>query len=80
MLKRLSILILLSLSCNGAGNIDILRDQNGKGHFYNRNVLFNQDSTRLWCYTHEQFEIVKKDTNKTRYKDWNNLANDWKLY
>ena len=34
----------------------------------------------LWCYNHEEFEVVKKDTNKTRYKDWNDIASDWILY
>tara|TARA_R110002110_G_scaffold90502_1_gene235237 strand:+ start:25 stop:267 length:243 start_codon:yes stop_codon:yes gene_type:complete len=80
MLKRLTIPFILLLSCSGVDNIDILIDQDGTGHFYNRIDLFNQDSTRLWCYTHEQFEIVKKDTNKIKYKDWQNFASSWILY
>ena len=80
MLKRLTIPIMLSFSCSGVDNIDILIDQDGTGHFYNTIGLFNKDSTRLWCYTHEQFETVKKDTKKTKYKDWQKLASDWRLY
>ena len=80
MLKRLTIPIMFLLSCSGVDNIDILIDQDGTGHFYNKIGLFNKDSTRLWCYTHEQFETVKKDTNKTKYKDWQKLASDWRLY
>jgi len=80
MLKRLTIPIMLSFSCSGVDNIDILIDQDGTGHFYNTIGLFNKDSTRLWCYTHEQFETVKKDTNKTKYKDLQKFASDWKLY
>ena len=83
MLKKITIPFFFLLGCNGVNNgvnnMDI-QDQNGKKHFYNRILYFNEDSTMLWCYNHEQFEIVKKDTNRTKYKDWNDLANDWILY
>ena len=83
MLKKITIPFFFLLSCNGVNNginnMDI-KDQNGKKHFYNRILLFNEDSTMLWCYNHEEFEVVKKDTNKTRYKDWNDIASDWILY
>tara|TARA_Y100001972_G_scaffold59364_1_gene72687 strand:- start:68 stop:319 length:252 start_codon:yes stop_codon:yes gene_type:complete len=82
-LKKITIPFFFLLSCNGVNNginnMDI-KDQNGKKHFYNRILHFNEDSTMLWCYNHEQFEVVKKDTNRTMYKDWNDIASDWILY
>tara|TARA_R110000823_G_C15806981_1_gene487806 strand:+ start:190 stop:438 length:249 start_codon:yes stop_codon:yes gene_type:complete len=79
-IKRLTIPFMFLLSCSGVDNIDILIDQDGTGHFYNTIGLFNQDSTRLWCYTHEQFETVKKDTNKTKDKDWQKFASSYSLF
>ncbi len=78
-MKKLIFITLILFGCNGASNLDI-QDQHGKKHFYNRILHFNQDSTMLWCYNHEKFEVVKKDTNRTKYKDWNDLASDWILY
>tara|TARA_R110002051_G_scaffold324486_1_gene421984 strand:- start:20 stop:262 length:243 start_codon:yes stop_codon:yes gene_type:complete len=80
MLKKLTIPFMFLLSCSGVDNIDILIDQDGTGHFYNNIGLFNKDSTRLWCYTHEKFEDVKKNTNKTKYKDLQKIASSWILY
>ena len=79
MLKRLIIPFFFLLSCNGVSNMDI-EDQNGKKHFYNRILHFNEDSTMLWWYNHEEFEVVIKDTNRTMYKDWNDIASAWILY
>ena len=79
MLKKITIPFFFLLSCNGVNNMDI-QDQYGEKHFYNRILHFNEDSTMLWCYNHEEFEVVKKDTNRTRYKDWNDIASDWILY
>ena len=78
-MKKLIFITLILFGCNEIGNMDI-QDQHGKKHFYNRILHFNQDSTMLWCYNHEKFEVVKKDTNRTKYKDWNDLASDWILY
>ena len=65
MLKKITIPLILFLNCSGSGSMDI-QDQHGEKHFYNRILHFNQDSTMLWCYNHEEFEIVKKDTNRTK--------------
>jgi hypothetical protein len=78
-MKKLIFITLILFGCNGVGNMDI-QDQHGEKHFYNRILHFNEDSTMLWCYNHEEFEVVKKDTNRTRYKDWNDIASDWILY
>ena len=78
-MKKLIFITLILFGCNKVANVDI-QDQHGKKHFYNRILHFNEDSTMLWCYNHEEFEVVKKDTNKTRYKDWNDIASDWILY
>ena len=78
-MKKLIFITLILFGCNKVANVDI-QDQHGKKHFYNRILHFNRDSTMLWCYNHEKFEVVKKDTNRTRYKDWNDIASDWILY
>ena len=78
-MKKLIFIKLILFGCNKVANVDI-QDQHGKKHFYNRILHFNEDSTMLWCYNHEEFEVVKKDTNRTRYKDWNDIASDWILY
>ena len=78
-MKKLIFITFILFGCNKVGNMDI-QDQHGKKHFYNRILHFNRDSTMLWCYNHEKFEVVKKDTNRTKYKDWNDLASDWILY
>ncbi len=78
-MKKLIFITLILFGCNKVANVDI-QDQHGKKHFYNRILHFNEDSTMLWCYNHEEFEVVKKDTNRTRYKDWNDIASDWILY
>ena len=78
-MKKLTFITLILFGCNKVANVDI-QDQHGKKHFYNRILHFNEDSTMLWCYNHEKFEVVKKDTNRTRYKDWNDIASDWILY
>ena len=78
-MKKLIFITLILFGCNKVANVDI-QDQHGKKHFYNRILHFNEDSTMLWCYNHEEFEIVKKDTNRTKYKDWNDIASDWILY
>jgi len=78
-MKKLIFITLILFGCNEIGNMDI-QDQHGEKHFYNRILHFNEDSTMLWCYNHEKFEVVKKDTNRTRYKDWNDIASDWILY
>ena len=78
-MKKLIFITFILFGCNKVCNMDI-QDQHGKKHFYNRILHFNEDSTMLWCYNHEKFEVVKKDTNRTKYKDWNDLASDWILY
>ena len=78
-MKKLIFITLILFGCNKVANVDI-QDQHGKKHFYNRILHFNEDSTMLWCYNHEEFEVVKKDTNRTKYKDWNDIASDWILY
>ena len=78
-MKKLIFITLILFGSNKVANVDI-QDQHGKKHFYNRILHFNEDSTMLWCYNHEKFEVVKKDTNRTRYKDWNDIASDWILY
>tara|TARA_B100000424_G_scaffold152942_1_gene116792 strand:- start:3164 stop:3400 length:237 start_codon:yes stop_codon:yes gene_type:complete len=78
-MKKIIFATLILLGCNKVGNMDI-QDQHGEKHFYNRILHFNEDSTMLWCYNHEMFEVVKKDTNRTKYKNWNDLASDWILY
>ena len=78
-MKKLIFITLILFGCNKVANVDI-QDQHGKKHFYNRILHFNEDSTMLWCYNHEKFEVVKKDTNRTMYKDWNDIASDWILY
>ena len=78
-MKKLIFITLILFGCNKVANVDI-QDQHGKKHFYNRILHFNEDSTMLWCYNHEEFEVVKKDTNRTMYKDWNDIASDWILY
>ena len=78
-MKKLIFITLILFGCNKVANVDI-QDQHGKKHFYNRILHFNEDSTMLWCYNHEKFEVVKKDTNRTKYKNWNDIASDWILY
>tara|TARA_E500000331_G_scaffold65537_1_gene60179 strand:+ start:227 stop:460 length:234 start_codon:yes stop_codon:yes gene_type:complete len=76
-LKKLTIPFFFLLSCNGVGNMEILQDQNGNGHFYNEIILFNADSTQKWCYTHEQFEVIKRDKKLEKYEA---LANSYRMF
>tara|TARA_R100001163_G_C4935988_1_gene109834 strand:+ start:263 stop:493 length:231 start_codon:yes stop_codon:yes gene_type:complete len=76
MLKKITIPFFLLLSCNGVANMDI-QDQHGDGHFYNEIILFSKDSTEKWCYTHEQFEVIKKDSKLKKYQD---LANSFRMF
>ena len=43
-------------------------------------LLYKTNLYTLTVYNHEKVEVVKKDTNRTRYKDWNDIASDWILY
>ena len=76
MLKKITIPFFFLLSCNGIANIDI-QDQHGDGHFYNEIILFSKDSTEKWCYTHEEFEIIKKDKKLEKYEA---LANSYRFF
>ena len=76
MLKKITIPFFFLLSCNGVNNMDI-QDQYGKKHFYNEIVLFNADSTQKWCYTHEQFEVIKRDKKLEKYEA---LANSYRMF
>jgi hypothetical protein len=77
MLKKITIPFFFLLSCNGVSNIEILNDQNGGSHFYNEIILFSSDSTQKWCYTHEEFEIIKKDKKLEKYEA---LANSYRFF
>ena len=46
------------LSCSGVDNIDILIDQDGTGHFYNKIGLFNKDSTKLRIKIGKSLQVV----------------------
>ena len=54
-----------------------IQDQYGEKHFYNEIVLFNADSTQKWCYTHEQFEVIKRDKKLEKYEA---LANSYRMF
>tara|TARA_R110000824_G_scaffold252854_5_gene441666 strand:- start:75 stop:305 length:231 start_codon:yes stop_codon:yes gene_type:complete len=76
MLKRLTIPFMFLLSCSRVDNIEII-DQEENIHFYNQIILFNADSTQKWCYTHEQFEVIKR--NK-KFLEYQNLASSYRMF
>jgi len=51
---------------------NLIKDQDNKIHDYRKYILFSEDSTQQWCYTHEQFETIKR---KDSYSDMRNRIN-----
>lgn len=46
----------LQLSSDDSSFVEIV-DQDSTAHYYDYNVSFENDS---WCYTHNQWEIIRK--------------------
>tara|TARA_R110000824_G_scaffold215951_1_gene402543 strand:- start:19853 stop:20284 length:432 start_codon:yes stop_codon:yes gene_type:complete len=66
---------------------NLIKDQEDNIHDYKKYILFSQDSTQQWCYTHERFEIIKKVDSYTKMRNRINdnielqdLANSWRIF